>query len=87
MTRAGTCTYQKDVLYVSEKIVLTSDAPTADQVTITDADAEVSSTPHPVEPDSGEPEECDSSSDEETTVETWGTLIWGIAQSRGRLYG
>lgn len=60
--------YQKDV-HANEKIVLTSDAPTVDPVTITDADAEDSSTPDPVETDSGEPEEYDSSSDDETAEE------------------
>ena len=78
MAKAGTLPdylYQKDV-EVSDKIILTSDAATADPVTINaiaEADAEDSSTPDPVEPNSGEPEEeqseYDSSSDEETTGE------------------
>ena len=76
MTKAGTLAsylYQKDFT-VSDKIVLTCDAATADPVTtnaITEADAEDSSTPEPVEPNSAEPEkersEYVSSSDEETT--------------------
>ena len=78
MAKAGTLPdylYQKDV-EVSDKIILTSDAATADPVTINaiaEADAEDSSTPDPVEPNGGEPEEeqseYDSSSDEETTGE------------------
>ena len=61
MAKAGTlpdCLYQKDVTVI-DKIIFTSDSATADPVTtnaITEVDAEDSSTPEPVEPNSGEPE-------------------------------
>lgn len=78
MAKSGTLPdylHQKDVT-VSDKIILTTEAATADPVmtnAITEADAGDSSTPEPVEPDSGEQEEkqseYDSSNDEETTEE------------------